>query len=129
MPKIELNITHANETTMCFESKILWISIDIVQVFIPVDTINFYIVNISAPFLLCLKDINTFSIHLNNITNQLICQDGKSILIFHKLIYIWFFVNKNNKIAASIYLTEEELFSVHICFEYLLANKLYKLLI
>ncbi len=40
----------------------------------------------------------------------------------------WFFVNKNNKIALSIFLTEAELCQVHTRFGHLSVNKLHKLL-
>lgn len=81
MPEIELNTTRTNKTIICFGSGIILSSIDTIQVLIPVGIANFYVVNIPTPFLLCLKDINILSIYLNNITNHLICQDGKSILI------------------------------------------------
>ena len=84
MPKIELDTIYANETTICFESGMPLSSIDIIQVFISVGITNFHVVDISTPFLLCLKDIDILSIYLNNIINQLICQNGKNIPIFCK---------------------------------------------
>ena len=63
--------------------------------------------------------MDILSIYLNNITNQLICQNGKSIPIFCKWGHFWFFVNKNNKITLGIFLTEAELCQVHTRFEYL----------
>lgn len=117
LPEIELNTTCANKATRCFGSKILLSSIGTIQVFTPISTINFYVVDTLTPFFFCLKDMNTLSIYLTNITNQLICQNDKSILIFYKWEYPWFFVNKNNKIAMGIYVAEAELYQVHICFE------------
>ena len=73
MPKIELDITCANEATLYFENIISLSLIGTVQVFISVGTTNFYIIDIHTPFFLYLKDINTLSIYLNNITNQFIC--------------------------------------------------------
>ena len=84
IPEIELDITHANETTICFGSRMPLSSIGIVQVFTPFGTTNFHIVDTCTPFFLCFKDIDTLDIYLNNITNQLICQDSKSIPIFCK---------------------------------------------
>ena len=55
------------------------------------------------------KDIDILGIYLNNITNQLICQDGKNIQIICKWGHPWFFINKNNKIATSIFFTEAKL--------------------
>ena len=128
MPEIELDTIRANKATICFGSEMLLSSIGTVQVFIPIGTTNFHVVDTPTPFLLCLKDMDTLSIDLNNITNQLICQDGKSIPIFRKWGHPWFFVNKNNKIAAGIHLTEAELRQVHTRFGHLSVNKLHKLL-
>ena len=128
MPEIELDTTRANEATICFGSGMPLSSIGTVQVFTPVGTTNFHVVDTPTPFLLCLKDMDTLGIYLNNITNQLICQDGKSIPIFRKWGHPWFFVNKNNKIAAGIHLTEAELCRVHTRFGHPSVNKLHKLL-
>ena len=128
MPEIELDTTRANEATICFGSGMLLSSIGIVQVFTPIGTTNFHVVDTPIPFLLCLKDMDTLGIYLNNITNQLICQDGKNIPIFSNWGHPWFFVNKNNKIAAGIHLTEAELCQVHTCFGHPSVNKLHKLL-
>ncbi len=84
MPEIELNITRANKATICFGSGLPLSSIGTVQVFSPVGTANVHVVDTLIPFFFCLKDINILGIYLNNITNQLICQNGKSIPIFRK---------------------------------------------
>ena len=128
MPEIELDTTRANEATICFGSGLPLSSIGTVQVLTPVGTANFHVVDTPTPFLLCLKDMDTLGIYLNNITNQLICQNGKSIPIFRKWGHPWFFVNKNNKIAAGIFLTEAEFCQVHTRFGHLSVNKLHKLL-
>lgn len=67
--KIELDTIRANETTICFKSGISLSSISIVQVFILVDTTNFYVINTPISFLLCLKNMDILDIYLNNITN------------------------------------------------------------
>ncbi len=128
MPEIELDTTHVNEATICFGSGLPLSSIGIVQVLTPVGTANFHFVDTPTPFLLCLKDIDTRGIFFNNITNQLICQNGKNIPIFRKWRHPWFLVNKNNKIALGIFLTEVELCQVHTYFGHPLVNKLHKLL-
>ncbi len=84
MPEIELDATCANKTTICFRSGLPLSSIGIVQVLTSVGTANFDVVDTSTSFLLYLKDMDTLGIYLNNISNQLICQNGKSIPIFHK---------------------------------------------
>lgn len=84
MPKIKLDITCTNRTIICLESKMPLSSISIVQVLTPIGTTNFYIVDILILFLFCLKNMDTLSIYLNNIINQLIYQDVKSISIFCK---------------------------------------------
>ena len=106
MPEIELDTTRTNEATIGFGSGMPLSSIGIVQLLTPIGTANFHVVDIPTPILLCLKDIDTLNIYLNNITNQLIYQNGKSIPIFCKWGYFWFFVNHNNKIVAGIFLTE-----------------------
>lgn len=84
MPEIELDTICVNEATICFENGVPLSSIDIVQILISIGIINVHIVDIPILFLLCLKDIDTLGIYLNNITNQLICQNDKNILIFCK---------------------------------------------
>lgn len=73
MPKIKLDTTRTNETTISFGSKIPLNSIGTVQVFIYIGITNFYVIDTPTLFLLCLKNIDILSIYLNNITNQLIC--------------------------------------------------------
>ncbi len=128
MPEIKLDTTRANEATICFGSGLPLSSIGTVQVFTLVGTANFHVVDTPTPFLLYLKDMDILGIYLNNITNQLICQNGKNILIFRKWGHPWFFVNKNNKIASSIFLIEAELCQVHTRFGHPSVNKLHKLL-
>lgn len=72
MPEIELNITYTIKASICFGSRKLLSLIGIVQIFTLVNITNFYNVNISTPFFLCLKKINILSIYLNNMINQLI---------------------------------------------------------
>lgn len=78
---IKLNITYGNEATICFECGILLSLISTIQVNISVDTTNVHVVDISTLLFLCLKDMDILGIYLNNITNQLICQDGKNVSI------------------------------------------------
>ena len=84
MLETELDTTRANKATICFESGIPLSLIDTIQVFILDGTINFHVIDTSTLFFLCLKDMDTLGIYFNNITNKLICQDGKSIPIFCK---------------------------------------------
>ena len=67
--EIELNITYANKATIYFKSKMFLNSNSIIQVFIFINTIKFYVIDISILFLFYLKDIDIFGIYLNNITN------------------------------------------------------------
>lgn len=69
MSEIKLDTTHANKITIYFESKLFLNSIDIIQVFIFVDIVNFHDVDISTLFYLFLKDIYKFCLYLNNIIN------------------------------------------------------------
>lgn len=69
MLKIELEIIYANKTTIYFKSKMLLNLIGTIQVFIPINITNFYIIDILIPFFFCLKNINILSIYLNNIIN------------------------------------------------------------
>lgn len=66
--KIEENITYINEITICFESGIPLSSISIIQVFIFINIINFYIINTPILFFIYLKNINILGIYLNSIT-------------------------------------------------------------
>ncbi len=69
MPEIELDITCANKATIYVGSRLPLSSINTVQVFTPVSTANFHIVDTPTLFLLYLKDKDIFGIYLNNITN------------------------------------------------------------
>lgn len=82
IPEIELDITYINKANICFRSGIPLYLISKVQVNIPLDIINFYVMDIPTLFLLCLKDMDILDIYLNNITNQLICKNGKIFLFF-----------------------------------------------
>lgn len=84
MLEIELDRTSVNEITICFGSRLPLSSIDTVQVLTPVCTANFHVVDSQIPFLLCLKDMDILGIYFNNIINQLICQNSRSISIFRK---------------------------------------------
>ena len=84
MPKIEPDTTHANKATIYFGSELPLSSIGIVQIIISISTANFHDINTPIFFLFYLKDMDTLGIYLNNITNQLICQNGKNIPIFCK---------------------------------------------
>lgn len=81
MPEIELDRTHTNKAIISIGGRMSLIPIGTIQV---LTSIEYHIVNISTPFLFYLKDIDIFNIILNNITNQLICQNCKSIRIFSK---------------------------------------------
>ena len=84
MPKIELDITCINKATIYFRSIMPLSSIWTVQVFIPINITNFYVIDTPILFLFGLKNMDTFVIYLNNNTKQLIYQDGKSISTFCK---------------------------------------------
>lgn len=84
MPKIKLDTTHVNKVIIYFKSKMPLISIGIVQVFIPIGISNFHIIDIFTSFFSCSKNIDILGIYLNNIINQLICQESKNISIFCK---------------------------------------------
>lgn len=73
MSEIKLDIIYVNKTIICFGNRISLSLIDIIQVPRSIDTTKFYIINIYTLFFLDLKDIDIFSIYLNNITNQFIC--------------------------------------------------------
>ena len=67
MPKIELDTTRANKAIIYFEIRMPLSSIDIVLKFIFVGDTNFHVIDISTPFFLCLKNMDTLGIYLNNI--------------------------------------------------------------
>lgn len=84
MTLVKLDTTRANEATICFRNRIFLNFICIVRVDTSVATANFYVVDTLTSFLFYLKDIDILGVYLNNIINELICQDGKSISIFCK---------------------------------------------
>lgn len=87
MLEIKLDTTNINKATICFGSEMLLSSTNIVQVLIPTNIANFYIIDKPTLFFLFLKDIDILGIYLNYITNQLICQDSQSIPIIRKCGY------------------------------------------
>lgn len=130
MLEIALDITHTNKVTTCFGNGIFLSSIRTIQFFIPIGTTNFDVVDTSIPFLLYLNNMDVLGIYFNNITNQLVCPNSKSILIFCKWEPFWFFVYQNKKIIIGIFLIEVELHPDHTThFGHPSANKLHKLLI
>lgn len=84
MLEIELNTTRIIKAIIYFGSRILLSLIGKIQLLISSNTVNFHIIDIPILFFLYLKNIVIFDIYLNNIINQLICQNDKNISIFYK---------------------------------------------
>ena len=103
MPEIKLDITRANEATICFESGMPLSSINTVQLLTLFGIANFHVVDTSTPFLFCLKNMDIFGIYLNNITNQLICQDGKNIQSFANGDISGFLSTKTTKLLPAYF--------------------------
>lgn len=78
---IKFDTTYVNKTTICFGDRTLLSFISTIKIDILTGITNFYIIDTSISFLLYLKKIDILSIYLNNITNQLICQDYNIIFI------------------------------------------------
>lgn len=64
IPEIELDITHTNEATICFKSKILLSLINTIQVSALVGMANFYIIDIPNSFFLYLKKTDIVAVKL-----------------------------------------------------------------
>lgn len=69
IPKIKLDETRTIKDTIYFKSRMSLSSIGIIQICTLVGTVKIYVVDISIPFFLYLKDINILGIYLNNIIN------------------------------------------------------------
>lgn len=84
MPLVKLDTTRANKATIYFKNRIFLSFIYIIRVDTLVGTTNFYVVDTPILFFFNLKDIDILRVYLNNITNELICQDNKSVFILCK---------------------------------------------
>ena len=67
-------------------------SIGMLTVNSPVGQINFHVVKVNTPFLLCLQDMDKLGIYFNNLKDQIIMQNGSIIpviRIFEHPFLIW----------------------------------------
>ncbi|KAM4055441.1 cwf18 domain containing protein [Hirsutella rhossiliensis] len=91
----------------------------------PVGEVDFHIVNVPTPFLLCLADMDRLGVYLNNVTNELV-GNGVSVPVIRRWGHAWFFLRKQE--ASVAYLTEAELRRLHTRFGHPSVYRLHKLL-
>ena len=127
MPTIKLDTNRANEAKICFGNGTPVSSIGTVLVDTPIGAINFHVVEAPTPFLLCVNDMDRLQVYLNNVTNEII-GPTTSVPVIRKWGHPWFFVSKENKMAAGMFLTEAELRRVHTRFGHPSVAKLHTLL-
>ncbi|KAM4067548.1 cwf18 domain containing protein [Hirsutella rhossiliensis] len=87
--------------------------------------VDFHIVNVPTPFLLCLADMDRLGVYLNNVTNELV-GNGVSVPVIRRWGHAWFFLRKQE--ASVAYLTEAELRRLHTRFGHPSVYRLHKLL-
>ncbi|KJZ70393.1 hypothetical protein HIM_10197 [Hirsutella minnesotensis 3608] len=124
MPTVQLR-KNATIATVRFGGNEPTNTIGITTVITPIGEVVFHVINMSTPFLLCLKDMDRLGAYLNNVTNELICGD-KRIPIVRKWGHPWFFLRKEE--AAIAFLSEAELRRLHTRFGHPSVHKLHKLL-
>ncbi|KJZ72275.1 hypothetical protein HIM_01308 [Hirsutella minnesotensis 3608] len=124
MPTVQLR-KNATIATVRFGGNEPTNTIGITTVITPIGEVVFHVINMSTPFLLCLKDMDRLGAYLNNVTNELICGD-KRIPIVRKWGHPWFFLRKDE--AAIAFLSEAELRRLHTRFGHPSVHKLHKLL-
>ncbi|KAM4067357.1 DUF1421 multi-domain protein [Hirsutella rhossiliensis] len=112
MPTVQLR-KNATIATVRFGGNEPTNTIGITTVITPIGEVVFHVINMSTPFLLCLKDMDRLGAYLNNVTNELICGD-KRIPIVRKWGHPWFFLRKDE--AAIAFLSEAELRRLHTRF-------------
>ncbi|KJZ79358.1 hypothetical protein HIM_01509 [Hirsutella minnesotensis 3608] len=91
----------------------------------PVGEVDFHIVNVPTPFLLCLADMDRLGVYLNNVTNELV-GNGVSVPVIRRWGHAWFFLRKQE--ASVAFLTEAELRRLHTRFGHPSVYRLHKLL-
>ncbi|KAK1991059.1 hypothetical protein LX36DRAFT_591293, partial [Colletotrichum falcatum] len=67
-----INIIHAREATIHFSSGNCFKSLRTVKVPTLIGSLTFYIIALNTLFLLCLKDIDQYSVQFNNLANVLV---------------------------------------------------------
>ncbi|KAM4063433.1 hypothetical protein HRG_013955 [Hirsutella rhossiliensis] len=76
MPTVQLR-KNATIATVRFGGNEPTNTIGITTVITPIGEVVFHVINMSTPFLLCLKDMDRLGAYLNNVTNELICGDKR----------------------------------------------------
>lgn len=101
--------------------------------------ITFHVVPTSAPFLLCIQDMDKLGVYLNNTSNELVKANGTRVPILCKWGHPWFYLpgtepkepatylTRNANIAMT-FLTEKELRTVHRRFGHPSVERLWKTL-
>ncbi|XP_044715096.1 uncharacterized protein HRG_11364 [Hirsutella rhossiliensis] len=80
MPTVQLR-KNATIATVRFGGNEPTNTIGITTVITPIGEVVFHVINMSTPFLLCLKDMDRLGAYLNNVTNELICGDKRIPII------------------------------------------------
>ncbi|KFA68519.1 hypothetical protein S40285_10893, partial [Stachybotrys chlorohalonatus IBT 40285] len=86
------------------------IATGIITVPTPIGRVTFHIVPTNTPFLLCIKDMDNLGVYLDNTRNELVKQEGKSIIripVIRRWGHPWFFLDKTPK-TTMIWMTEAE---------------------
>ena len=115
----QLNVVFVESIIVHFELKTT-ASIEKLAIDSFINRIDFHVMQTNISFLLCLQDMNTLRVYLNNFKNQIVLRDGFTILIvrFYKHFFlIWGLILIN-------YLTDIELRQLHRRFEHSSVNKL-----
>ena len=126
VPSVRLDATRAGEASIRFGGGKSLSSIGTVKVGTPIGLVDLHVVDVPTPFLMCLQDMDRLGVYLNNVANELICNNGQRIPVTRRWGHPWFFLSKIAMTA--IYLTEAEMRRLHSRFGHPSVPKLHKLL-
>ena len=98
-----------------------------VEVQTPFGLVKFAVMPTNTPFLLCLADMDTLGVYLNNVEDVLVHKD-KEYPVVRKWGHPWLLLDENTQETAACHLTEQELTQIHRRFGHPAANRLHTIL-
>ena len=110
-------------------------SIGVANINAPIGNIDFHIVEADIPFILCLRDMKTLNVYLDNVRNLLVSTSSQVWQVVQKFDHLFLLWDDHLRsfLTSSFdsnpcYLTETELHLLHRRFGHPTVNKLHRLL-
>ncbi|KAF6807096.1 hypothetical protein CPLU01_15834 [Colletotrichum plurivorum] len=126
-PAVEINTSHAGKANIRFGGGDLLPSNGTITVPTPFGPIDFHVVPVNTPFLLCLADMDRLRIRFDNLANTL--QQGDVVVpIIRKWGHPWLLLGPPEQSLAWNHLTDVELRRLHRRFGHPSIQRLHKVL-